>query len=90
MLADLAPESLAFSFGNFQRLVESYGLTDTWSWALTELAAASGLSFSTVRRLEDGTARADRARHAAIAALRAGGIRFSLMDGATVASARCP
>ena len=58
-------------------------------WSMLELATASGLSFSTVRRLEDGTGSGDRSRDAAIAALRAAGIRFSLMDGATVAVARC-
>ncbi|HEV7438617.1 MAG TPA: PAS domain-containing protein [Methylobacterium sp.] len=57
-------------------------------WSMTDLATVSGLSFSTVRRLEDGAEGAERSRHAAIAALRAAGIRFSLMDGATIAVAR--
>jgi hypothetical protein len=56
---------------------------------MMELAQASGLSFSTVRRLEDnGEATASRSRHAAAAALRAAGIRFSLLDGNTIAVAK--
>ncbi|WP_191970667.1 PAS domain-containing protein [Methylobacterium soli] len=58
-------------------------------WSMMELAQASGLSFSTVRRLEDnGEATASRSRHAAAAALRAAGIRFSLLDGNTIAVAK--
>jgi hypothetical protein len=56
-------------------------------WSMTDLATVSGLSFSTIRRLEDGAEGAERSRHAAVAALRAAGIRFSLVDGATIAVA---
>ncbi|MGU3538842.1 PAS domain-containing protein [Methylobacterium sp. A54F] len=55
-------------------------------WSMHDLARASGLSFSTVRRLEEGgEGAASRSRHTAIAALRRAGIRFSLLDGGTVA-----
>jgi PAS domain S-box-containing protein len=61
------------------------GLLD---WSMTDLAEASHLSFSTVRRLEENpNGAADRSRRAAIAALRAAGIRFAQIDGATVAVA---
>ncbi|MGU3538840.1 PAS domain-containing protein [Methylobacterium sp. A54F] len=58
-------------------------------WSMYDLARASGLSFSTVRRLEDGgEAAASRSRHVAVAALRRAGIRFSLLDGGIVAVSR--
>ncbi|KAB1075148.1 helix-turn-helix domain-containing protein [Methylobacterium planeticum] len=58
-------------------------------WSMHDLAAASGLSFSTIRRLEDDVeAIAARSRHAAVAALRTAGICFSLLDGAAIAVAR--
>ncbi|WP_336485566.1 helix-turn-helix domain-containing protein [Methylobacterium nigriterrae] len=58
-------------------------------WSMADLAAASSLSFSTVRRLEqDGEAAAARSRHTAIAALRQAGIHFSLADGNVVAVAK--
>ncbi|MEA1832237.1 PAS domain-containing protein [Methylobacterium durans] len=51
-------------------------------WSMHDLAAASGLSFSTIRRLEeDAEATASRSRHAAIAALRTAGIRFEMLGG---------
>ncbi|WP_128561070.1 PAS domain-containing protein [Methylobacterium crusticola] len=63
------------------------GLLD---WSMTDLARASGLSLSTVRRLEEN---ADgpgvrRSRQAAAAALRAAGIAFTLLDGVGVAVAQ--
>ena len=62
------------------------GLLD---WSMTVLAEASGLSLSTVRRLEEGgAAQTDRSRHRAIEALRAAGVRFISMDDGTVAVAR--
>ncbi|WP_165937773.1 PAS domain-containing protein [Methylobacterium segetis] len=62
------------------------GLLD---WSMHDLAAASGLSFSTIRRLEeDVEATAARSRHTAVAALRAAGIRFSLLDGGAIAVAK--
>lgn len=58
-------------------------------WPMTQLAEASGLSLSTVRRLEeDAQGPADRSRHRAVAALRAAGIRFVLLDDGTLAVAR--
>ncbi|WP_191970010.1 PAS domain-containing protein [Methylobacterium planeticum] len=55
-------------------------------WSMMDLARASGLSFSTVRRLEDdGEATASRSRHLAVAALRTAGIQFSLLDSSTIA-----
>ncbi|MGV7030316.1 PAS domain-containing protein [Methylobacterium symbioticum] len=58
-------------------------------WSMAALAGASGLSLSTVRRLEeDGAPQSDRSRHRAIEALRAGGVRFLSMDDGTVAVAR--
>ncbi|MFH6785512.1 MULTISPECIES: PAS domain-containing protein [Methylobacterium] len=62
------------------------GLLD---WSMAQLAAASGLSLSTVRRLEDGgEGQSSRSRHAAIAALQQAGIGFVFIDGNTLAVAR--
>ncbi len=62
------------------------GLLD---WSMSMLAQASGLSLSTVRRLEDDAEhQADRSRHKVVAALRAAGIRFVSLDDGTVAVAR--
>jgi PAS domain-containing protein len=62
------------------------GLLD---WSMSVLAEASGLSLSTVRRLEDDAEyQADRSRHKAVAALRAAGIRFISLDDGTIAVAR--
>ncbi|GJD50277.1 hypothetical protein OPKNFCMD_3015 [Methylobacterium crusticola] len=59
------------------------GLLD---WTLKDLAQASGLSLSTVRRLEDNSeGPTARSRPAVLAALRTAGIRFSLLDGSTIA-----
>ncbi|TNC11025.1 histidine kinase [Methylobacterium terricola] len=58
-------------------------------WSMATLAAASGLSLSTVRRLEDDAGgRIDESRHRAVAALRRGGIRFIAMDDGTLALAK--
>jgi hypothetical protein len=55
---------------------------------MMDLAGASGLSFSTIRRLEeDEEGSAARSRHLAIAALRASGIRFSML-GNSIAVAK--
>ncbi|WP_298963293.1 PAS domain-containing protein [uncultured Methylobacterium sp.] len=59
------------------------GLLD---WSRDDLARRSGLSLSTIRRLEeDGEGAASRSRHAAVAALRQAGIGFLLVDGNTIA-----
>ncbi|RVU21083.1 PAS domain-containing protein [Methylobacterium oryzihabitans] len=59
------------------------GLLD---WSRDDLARVSGLSLSTIRRLEqDGEGAAARSRHAAVAALRQAGIGFLLVDGNAVA-----
>ncbi|MFH6784456.1 MULTISPECIES: histidine kinase [Methylobacterium] len=58
-------------------------------WSMAALAAASGLSLSTVRRLEDDAeGKIDESRHKAVAALRRGGIRFIAMDDGSLALAR--
>ncbi|WP_407524150.1 PAS domain-containing protein [Methylobacterium oryzisoli] len=58
-------------------------------WSMTDLARASGLSVSTIRRLEaDGGAAAARSRHAAVAALRANGVVFGLLPTGTIAVGR--
>jgi hypothetical protein len=58
-------------------------------WSMADLAAASGLSLSTIRRLEEGSeGPAARSRHAAIEALRRAGIGFLLVEGDAVAVAK--
>ncbi|MCF4128417.1 PAS domain-containing protein [Methylobacterium sp. SyP6R] len=62
------------------------GLLD---WSMADLAEASGLSLSTIRRLEDGSeGPAARSRHAAVEALRRAGIGFLLVEGDTIAVAK--
>ncbi|WP_162561323.1 PAS domain-containing protein [Methylobacterium terrae] len=62
------------------------GLLD---WTLNDLARASGLSLSTVRRLEEESeGPASRSRPHVLAALREAGIVFTLVDGGAVAVAR--
>ena len=62
------------------------GLLD---WSMGDLAEASGLSLSTIRRLEEGSeGPAARSRHAAIEALRRAGIGFVLLDGGAIAVAK--
>ncbi|MEA1832236.1 PAS domain-containing protein [Methylobacterium durans] len=62
------------------------GLLD---WSMTDLANASNLSFSTIRRLEENAeGPANRSRRAVISALREAGIRFPRIDGGTVAVAK--
>ncbi len=62
------------------------GLLD---WSMADLAGASGLSLSTIRRLEEGSeGPAARSRHAAIEALRRAGIGFVLLEGDTIAVAK--
>lgn len=54
-------------------------------WSMADLAKASGLSLSTVRRLDEGIeGPASRSRRAAIAALQEAGIVFSLLDTTVV------
>jgi PAS domain-containing protein len=58
-------------------------------WSMQQLAGASGLSFSTVRRLEEGEGAASgRARAAAAAALRMHGIVFTLTEEGSIALSR--
>lgn len=58
-------------------------------WSMTTLAQASGLSLSTVRRLEEETQQqAPSSHHSAIAALRQAGIRFVSLDDGAIAVAR--
>lgn len=55
-------------------------------WSMMDLARASGLSFAVVRRLEgSGETAPCPERHRAIEALRQAGIRFSLLEDATIA-----
>ncbi|KTS24199.1 hypothetical protein NS228_26305 [Methylobacterium indicum] len=57
-------------------------------WTLSDLARASGLSLSTVRRLEEETeGPTSRSRPHVLAALRKAGIVFTLVEGGTVAVA---
>jgi hypothetical protein len=58
-------------------------------WSMMDLAQASGLSHSTVRRLEEGSEhRGSRSRLHAVEALRRAGIRFVAMDDGTLAVAK--
>ncbi|MCJ2048632.1 PAS domain-containing protein [Methylobacterium sp. J-070] len=58
-------------------------------WSMMDLAQASGLSHSTVRRLEDDSEhRGSRSRLHAVEALRRAGIRFVAMDDGALAVAR--
>lgn len=62
------------------------GLLD---WSMADLAAASGLSLSTVRRLEaGGEGPLARSRQAVLSALRAAGIGFVFIDDTTLAVAK--
>lgn len=58
-------------------------------WSMMDLAQASGLSHSTVRRLEeDGEHRGSRSRLQAASTLRRAGIRFIPLDDGTLAVAK--
>ncbi len=58
-------------------------------WSMQQLAGASGLSFSTIRRLEDGEGgTSGRAQAAAVEALRAHGIVFTLTEDGAIALSR--
>ena len=58
-------------------------------WSMTDLARASKLSLSTIRRLEDdGLGEAARSMPRALAALREGGIVFLVVEGGGVAIAK--
>lgn len=60
-------------------------------WSMLDLAAASGLSLSTVRRLEaDDDAQPARSRPRAAAALRDAGIRFMPLADGTIAVSQAP
>ena len=55
-------------------------------WSMADLSGASGVSLSTIRRLEGCIASVSVAnRNQVIGALRSAGIVFSLMEGATIA-----
>jgi len=54
-------------------------------WSMADLSQASGLSSSTIRRLEsDAASSGPSSRHRAVTALRAAGIAFSLLEGANI------
>lgn len=58
-------------------------------WSMMDLAQASGLSHSTVRRLEDDSEhRGSRSRLHAVEALRHAGVRFIALDNGSLAVAR--
>jgi len=58
-------------------------------WSMMDLAQASNLSHSTVRRLEDDSEhRGSRSRLQAVEALRRAGVRFVIMDDGTLAVAK--
>ena len=66
----------------------SRGLLD---WSRSQLSAASGLSLSSIRRLEDEGGRVSgRLLRIAIATLRAQGVRFSLTDDGILSVGRRP
>jgi hypothetical protein len=57
-------------------------------WAMSDLARTSGLSLSTIRRLEQNSRAVSARNHrSAVNALRAGGIRFLTLDDGTIALA---
>ncbi len=58
------------------------GLLD---WSLAQLAAASGVSVSTIKRMEDGSEGSTRASksEAVRRALQTGGVSFRTVEGAT-------
>ena len=54
-------------------------------WSMSDLAQASGLSLSTVKRMEEQLdATAQQSRHKAVETLRKAGIRFSRLDGGVI------
>lgn len=58
-------------------------------WSMTDLARVSGLSLSSVRRLEEDPAHCSgRVRSRAFSVLRGGGIRFIAMEDGSIALAR--
>lgn len=58
------------------------------AWTLSDLAEASGLSLSTIRRMEEESDAASlRSRRAVLTALRGAGVVFSLVDGTAMAVA---
>ncbi|GJD75788.1 helix-turn-helix domain-containing protein [Methylobacterium goesingense] len=57
-------------------------------WAMSDLAAVSGLSLSTIRRLEQNVQAVGlRSRRVAVDALEGGGVRFLKLHDGTVALA---
>ena len=59
------------------------------SWTKQDLAGGSGLSYSTIRRLEeDAEAPSAASRHRVIATLRASGIHFTLTNCNQIAVSR--
>lgn len=59
-------------------------------WAMSDLARVSGLSLSTIRRLEQNAQSVSVRNHrSAVEALQAGGVRFFALSDGTVALAGC-
>ncbi|MDR7038877.1 MULTISPECIES: PAS domain-containing protein [Methylobacterium] len=94
LMQPASPESdlRAEESAEFDEGIEGYhlraarGLLD---WSMTDLANASNLSFSTIRRLEENAeGPANRSRRAVISALREAGIRFPRIDGSSIAVAK--
>ncbi|KMO44036.1 hypothetical protein VQ03_05140 [Methylobacterium tarhaniae] len=84
-LRDISPRQVEAAIEGCH-LRAARGLLD---WTLNDLARASGVSLSTVRRLEeDSEGAASRSRPHVLAALRGAGIVFTLVEGGTVAVAR--
>ncbi|MFE1599644.1 PAS domain-containing protein [Methylobacterium sp. ID0610] len=89
--AGLQPASLLMRQGLRQAVLGHHlraarGLLD---WSMTDLAQASGLSLSTIRRLEqEAESPAAPSRQRVIEALRRAGIRFCLLDDGVIAVAR--
>jgi hypothetical protein len=77
-----APASLRVGLEQAVRGNHLRGARGLLDWSMSDLAARSDLSLSTIRRLEeDAPIQANHSRHRAIAALRRAGVRFFVLDG---------
>ena len=85
-LTGMAPNAMRQSLEQLVRGMHLRAGRALLGWSMQQLAEAAGLSFSTVRRLEDEDESASRrACQAAVRALRSHGIVFSFMDDGTLA-----
>lgn len=85
-LTGIAPNAMRQSLEQLVRGIHLRAGRALLGWSMQQLAEAAGLSFSTVRRLEDEDESASRrACQAAVRALRSHGIVFSFMEDGTLA-----